>query len=101
MTAPTDSSMPHAGTASLGPRTGHGVTILAWAFTVYMLQGYLLVPFDQFEAAIQDVCEAARVEAEEAGSTHEGWTVVVDERCNDIQLEPGAEADASETVERP
>ena len=39
--------------------------------------------------------------AEETGDTHDGWTVVVDERCNDIQLERGAEADASETVERP
>jgi hypothetical protein len=57
------------------------MTILAWAFTVYMIQGYLLVPFDRFESADRDGCEAARAEAEEIGGTHEGWTVVVDDGC--------------------
>src|SRR5260370_4193389 len=65
----------------LGPR----MTILAWAFTIYMIQGYLLVPFDRFESADQDACEAARAEAEEIGGTHEGRTVVVDAGCSASQ----------------
>jgi len=58
------------------------MTILAWAFTIYMIQGYLLVSFDRFESADQDACEAARAEAEEIGGTYEGWTVVVDAGCS-------------------
>jgi hypothetical protein len=57
------------------------MTILAWAFTVYMIQGYLLVPFDRFESADRDGCEAARVAADDIGGTREGWTVVVDVGC--------------------
>ena len=57
------------------------MTILAWAFTIYMVQGYLLVPFDRFDSADQDACETARAEVEEVGGTHEGWTVVVDAKC--------------------
>jgi len=57
------------------------MTILAWAFTIYMVQGYLLVPFDRFESADRSACEAARAEAEEIGGTYEGWTVVVDAGC--------------------
>ena len=59
------------------------MTILAWAFTIYMIQGYLLVPFDRFESADQEVCEVAHAEAEQIAGTHEGWTVVVDAECRD------------------
>jgi hypothetical protein len=68
------------------------MTILAWAFTVYMIQGYLLVPFDRFESGDRDGCEAARAEAEEIGGTHEGWTVVVDAGCRVSEQARGVEA---------
>ncbi|MGH7682340.1 MAG: hypothetical protein ACRENN_10190 [Candidatus Eiseniibacteriota bacterium] len=71
---------------------GHSTTILAWAFTIYMVQGYLLVPFDRFESANQEVCEVARAEAEKIGGTHDGWTLVVDERCKDSEKARGTEA---------
>ena len=71
---------------------GHGTTILAWAFAIYMLQGYLLVPFDRLESANQDVCEAERAVAEKISGTHDGWTVVVDERCKDTEKARGTEA---------
>ena len=56
-----------------------------------MIQGYLLVPFDRFESANQEVCEAARAEAEKIGGTHDGWTVVVGERCKDSETARGTE----------
>jgi hypothetical protein len=71
---------------------GNSTTILAWAFTIYMIQGYLLVPFDRFESANQEVCEAARAEAEKIGGTHDGCTVVVGERCQDSEKARGTEA---------
>jgi len=67
-------------------------TILAWAFTIYMIQGYLLVPFDRFESANQEVCEVVRADAEKISGTHDGWTVVVDERCKDSEKAHGTEA---------
>ena len=70
---------------------GNGTTILAWAFTIYMIQGYLLVPFDRFVSANQEVCEAARAEVEKIGATHDGWTVVVGERCKDTEKTRGTE----------
>jgi len=72
---------------------GNGTTILAWAFTIYMIQGYLLVPFDRFESANREVCEAARAEAEKIRGTHDGWTVVVGERCKDSEKAHGSEAE--------
>jgi len=71
--------------------TRHSTTILAWAFTIYMIQGYLLVPFDRFVSANQEVCEAARAEVEKIGATHDGWTVVVGERCKDTEKTRGTE----------
>jgi len=72
---------------------GNGTTILAWAFTIFMIQGYLLVPFDRFESANREVCEAARAEAEKIRGTHDGWTVVVGERCKDSEKAHGTEAE--------
>jgi hypothetical protein len=69
------------------------MTILAWAFTIYMVQGYLLVPFDRFESADRSACEAARAEAEEIGGTYEGWTVVVDAGCR--VTEPARDLEAT------
>jgi len=71
----------------------HSTTILAWAFTIYMIQGYLLVPFDRFESPNREVCEAARTEAERMGGTHNGWTVVVGERCKDSEKARSTEAE--------
>lgn len=75
-----------------GSGAGHSTTILAWAFAIYMIQGYLLVPFDRFESANQEVCEVVRAEAERLSGTHDGWTVVVDERCKDGEKVRGTEA---------
>ena len=72
--------------------TGTRTTILAWAFAIYMIQGYLLVPFDRFQSANQEVCEVVRAEAEKIGGTRDGWTVVVDERCRDSEKARGTEA---------
>lgn len=45
-----------------------------------MIQGYLLVPFDRYESTNQEVCDAARAEAEEIAGMQDGWTVVVGDR---------------------
>lgn len=75
------------------------MTILAWDFTVYMIQGYLLVPFDRFESADRNACEAARAEADEIGGTHEGWTIVVDAGCTASEQARDLEAASHASVE--
>jgi hypothetical protein len=94
-----DIPMSHVATASPQRLARHSTTVLAWAFTIYMIQGYLLVPFHRFESALQDVCEAARAETEEIGGAHEGCTIVVSERCETSEKERATEAKAHDPVE--